>query len=107
MNRNQGRTGVKRAVATILAAVVTVFLLNITAHAAKPSKKKSFPEIPRMTKEELKEMLVDPDVILLDVRPEQQWKQSKRMLPGAIHENCDDIESWVNKYPKDKTLVLY
>jgi hypothetical protein len=97
----------KRAVATTLAAVVTALLFAITAHAAKPSKGKPFPEIPRITKEELRKMLADPDLIILDVRPEQQWKQAKRILPGAIHENCDDIESWVNKYPKDKTFVLY
>ena len=97
----------KRAVATILAAVLTVLLLGITAHAAKLSEKRSFPDVPRITKEELKEMLGDPDVIILDVRPEQQWKQAKRILPGAIHEDCADVESWSNKYPKDKTLVLY
>ena len=97
----------KRVTVTILAIFLAVPFLVATAEAAKLSTKKSFPEIPRITKEKLKEMLADPDVILLDVRPEQQWKQSKRMLPGAIHENCDDIESWVNKYPKDKTFVLY
>ena len=97
----------KRAVATILAAVLTVLLLGITAHAAKLSTKKSFPDVPRITKEELMEKLADPGVVILDVRPEQQWKSTKLKIVGAIHEDPMAIESWAGKYPKDKTIVLY
>jgi len=97
----------KRAVATILAAVLTVLLLGITAHAAKLSEKRSFPDVPRITKEELMEKLADPKVVILDVRPEQQWKGTKLKIVGAIHEDPMDIESWAGKYPKDKTIVLY
>ena len=97
----------KKIAATTLAAVVTVLIFGITAHAAKPSTKKSFPDIPRITKEELMEKLADPEVVILDVRPEQQWKSTKLKIVGAIHEDPMDIESWAGKYPKDKTIVLY
>ena len=96
----------KGLIAAILAAGFFLAVADVSA-VAKKSKSIPYPEIPRITKEELKEMLADPDVIILDVRPEQQWKQAKRILPGAIHEDCADVESWINKYPKDKTLVLY
>ena len=97
----------KRIAANTLAGVLTVLLLGISAHAAKLSKEKSFPDVPRITKDQLMEKLADPEVIILDVRPEQQWKSTKLKIVGAIHEDPIAIESWAGKYPKDKTIVLY
>ena len=96
----------KGLIVGILAAGLFLGVTDVSA-AVKKSKSIPYPDIPQITKEELKERLGDPDVIVLDVRPEQQWKQAKRILPGAVHEDCTDVESWINKYPKDKTLVLY
>ncbi len=61
----------------------------------------------RITKEQLKSMMGNPDVIILDVRPEQQWRASGLKIRGAIHENLKEIQSWAHNYPKDKILVLY
>ena len=97
----------KRVIATTLAGALTVLFLGITAHAAKHSEKKPFPDIPRITKDQLMEKLADPEIIILDVRPEQQWKGTKLKIVGAIHEDPTAIESWAGKYPKDKTIVLY
>jgi hypothetical protein len=97
----------KRVTVPILAIFVAVTFLAATAKAAKPSKKKSFPDVPRITKEELMEKLKNPEVIILDVRPEQQWKGTKLKIVGAIHEDPMEIESWAVNFPKDKTIVLY
>jgi len=97
----------KRVTVTILAIFLAVPFLAATAKAAKLSTKKSFPDIPRITKEELMEKLADPKVVILDVRPEQQWKDTKLKIVGATHEDPMDIESWAGKYPKDKTIILY
>lgn len=64
-------------------------------------------DAPRMTKDELKGMLGNPDLIILDVRYGQDWTDSDLKIKGAIREEPDDIKSWANKYPKNKTLVLY
>jgi predicted sulfurtransferase len=64
-------------------------------------------EVPRMTKEELKTMLDDSDVIILDVRASRDWKGSGRKMKGSIRENPKRFESWAHKYSKDKTVVLY
>lgn len=64
-------------------------------------------EVPRMTKEQLKALLNDPDVVILDVRTSRDWKGSEKKIKGAIRENPKGFESWAHKYPKDKTLVLY
>jgi hypothetical protein len=72
-----------------------------------PAKGKNL-EVPRMTKEELQTMLGNPEVIILDVRVEREWKESKSKIQGAIREDpWKGVESWAEKYPKDKTFVLY
>jgi len=64
-------------------------------------------EVPRMTKEELKAMLGKPDLIIIDVRTGSDWTGSDLKIKGAVREDPGNIESWANKYSKDKTLVLY
>ena len=61
----------------------------------------------RMTKEELKPMLGNPDVFIIDVRAGKDWTDSDLKIKGAVRENPQAIESWANKYPRDKTLVFY
>ena len=64
-------------------------------------------EAPRMTKEQLKALLDDPDVVILDVRTSRGWKGSEKKIKGAVRENPKRFKSWAHTYPKDKTLVLY
>jgi rhodanese-related sulfurtransferase len=64
--------------------------------------------VPRMTKEELKPLLGNPDVIIIDVRVGDEWKDAKSKIQGAVREDSEkDINTWANKYPKDKTIVFY
>ena len=66
------------------------------------------PEVPRMTKEELLPMLGRPDVIILDVRVGDEWKKSPWKIKGAVRENPEKgVQPVAEKYPKDKTYVLY
>ena len=65
-------------------------------------------EVPRMTKEELKPLLGNPDVIIMDVRVGASYSASKWKIQGAIREDPRaEIATWASKYPKDKTIVLY
>ena len=64
-------------------------------------------DAPRMTKDELKALLGSPDLIIIDVRLGGDWKESDLKIKGAVREEPRDVESWANKYSKDKTLVLY
>jgi predicted sulfurtransferase len=64
-------------------------------------------EVPRMTKEELKPKLDNPDVVIVDVRVGKDWKGSEFKIKGAVRENPSEFSSWAEKYPKDKTIVLY
>jgi hypothetical protein len=66
------------------------------------------PGVPRMTKEELKALLGNPEVIILDVREPDDWNKSRDKIAGAIREDPEkDVKTWAQKYPKDKTLLFY
>ena len=61
-----------------------------------------------MTKEELKSLLGNPGVIILDVREPGDWNKSREKIAGAAREDPEkDIKTWADKYPKAKTLVFY
>ena len=61
-----------------------------------------------MTKEELKSLLGNPDVIVVDVRIAAEWKRADLKIQGAVREDPEkDYKTWASKYPKDKTLVFY
>jgi len=64
-------------------------------------------EVPRMTKEELKTKLDNPDVVIVDVRVGKDWKGSEFKIKGAVRGNPAEFSSWAEKHPKDKTFVLY
>ena len=62
---------------------------------------------PRMTKDDLKEMLSNPDLVIIDVRYGKDWTDSDLKIRGAVREDPEAFNSWANKYPKNKTLVFY
>ena len=80
-----------------LGLVMTAALLDISL--AK--------DVSRMTKEELKSMLGNPEVIVVDVRAATGWDASDLKIQGAVREDPKKVSSWADKYPKDKTLVFY
>ena len=64
-------------------------------------------DVPRMKKDELKAMLGNPDLVILDVRAQSDWKGDDSKIKGAIREDPESVKSWAEKYSKDKTFVLY
>ena len=66
------------------------------------------PGVPRMTKEEVKALLGNPDVVIIDVRSPDDWNRSKEKIAGAVREDPEkEIKSWAMRYSKDKTLIFY
>jgi hypothetical protein len=64
-------------------------------------------DVPRMDKDELKALLDNPDVTILDARTPLAWDQSENKIKGAHRldkSNADNVEK---TYPKDKTIVVY
>ena len=64
-------------------------------------------DVEKMTKEELKSMLGNPDVIIVDVRQPSHYDASRSKIQGAVREDPRAVATWMENYPKDKILVFY
>jgi predicted sulfurtransferase len=64
-------------------------------------------DVPLMTTDELKAMLDDPDLLILDVRRGKDWKSSEFKIKGATYAKPEAYDEWANAYPKTKKIVLY
>jgi len=58
-------------------------------------------------KDELKQMLSSPDLVVLDVRTGGDWDSSEFKITGAVRADPTAVETWANGYAPDKTYVLY
>jgi predicted sulfurtransferase len=97
----------KSAVLLVMGLVLTVLVAGPSFVTGAADDKIPFPEVPRITKEQLKEMLGKPDVVIIDARPVEQWKYSDQLIPGSAHEDPLMVESWARKYDKTKRIVIY
>ena len=82
---------------TIIAAVV--FLASIATVYGN--------DVPLITKEELKPILSDADVVILDVRQGRDWSSSEFKIKGAVRVEPYQVAQWQENYSKEKKLVLY
>ena len=64
-------------------------------------------DVPMMTTAQLSSLLGNPDLIILDVRTPYDWKKSDAKIKGAVREDPMKFGAWIDKYPREKTLVLY
>jgi len=64
-------------------------------------------EVSKMAKDELKAMIDNPDLVILDVRSGRDWKSSESKIKNAVREEADKVATWAKKYDKDKIYVLY
>ena len=87
------------AIKSIALGLALVVFISISALAAGAA--------PKISKEQLKEILDNSDVIILDVRTSEDWQKSEFKIKGAIRKRPKLFDSWANEYPRGKTLVLY
>lgn len=64
-------------------------------------------DVQLMTTDELKAVLGDADLVILDVRAGRDWKSSEFKIKGALRAGPGKFDSWGNTYGKEKKLVLY
>ena len=64
-------------------------------------------DVPLMSIEELKALLGDSRVVIVDVRQERAWQSSTFKIEGAIRQDPGKFEEWDDALPEDKTIVLY
>lgn len=60
-----------------------------------------------ITKEELREVIDDPDLVIIDVRTGRDWRSSEFKIKGAVRANLSEFDKWVAQLSKDKQYVTY
>ncbi len=89
--------------------IILVVMIGVLAAGTGLSSALSSKDVPRITAENLKKMLDDPEseLIIIDVRTGSSWSKSEVMITSAVRENPSDFDSWAAKHPKEKNFVLY
>ena len=85
----------------ICPAILTAFLILAPSSAVFGEK------IPLRTKEELKSIMGNADVAIVDVRKGRDWTSSEFKIKGAVYRDPKKTAEWSKRYSKDKKLVLY
>jgi rhodanese-related sulfurtransferase len=76
-----------------------LFAVTIPAYAGD--------DAPRISTEELKEILGSADLVLLDARKDKDWNKSDIKIVGAVRVDPSDVGSWADNYGKEQKIVLY
>jgi rhodanese-related sulfurtransferase len=87
--------------ALLLACFAWVSLIVADLALAAP------PEADKITKEELLPLLGKPEVTIIDLRLPREWDATDIKVKSAIREDPMKPGQWLDKYPKEKMLVLY
>ena len=85
-----------------LIVICFIFAMVLSMGAAAMAQ-----DVPRMSKDELKDMIGNPDLVIVDVRSGRDWSSSESKITGAVREEPKKASSWADKYEKDKTFVFY
>ena len=93
----------KRSLPKLLLVVLCAALCGLIAQEGY-----SLTKVQRITREELKALLNDPSVVVIDVRTDWSWRESDKKIKGAVREDpLAEVKTWALKYPKEKKIVLY
>jgi predicted sulfurtransferase len=99
----QIRGGKKMKIKLMMQLVILVVFMMVCFHTLEAAAQSA----PRISKEQLLDMLENPDVVVIDVRTTGNWQESDLKIKGAKREVPKKIDSWAGEYAKDKLLVLY
>jgi len=89
----------KTALAVALAFLATAWIVSAFSFAAEDAA--------RIAKEEVKALLNDPNVAILDASLGSDWKKSDKKIKGAVRIDPLDVGAWAGNYPKDKKVIVY
>jgi len=85
----------------ICLAIIAAFLI------LAPSSVVFGEKIPLITKEELKPIMGNADVAIIDVRRGRDWTSSEFKIKGAVYGDPKKITEWNKQFTKETKLVLY
>ncbi len=83
---------------SLLACLIVIFAASLVGAAEG---------ITLISKDQLKEELAKPGIVVIDVRAPHDWDSAQWKIEGARRESPAETGQWMANYPKDKTIVLY
>jgi hypothetical protein len=86
----------------LLLAMLGVLLVFVACTNVRSGK-----DVPRVLKDDLKAALGSPDLVLIDVRAQNDWEKSGEKITGAVRMDPKTVDTWAGTLPKDKEIVLY
>jgi rhodanese-related sulfurtransferase len=86
---------------------LALIAIGLAAGAALADTALTPANVQKISIDGLKAQLGNPDWIILDVRTAHDWDDSKTKIKGAIRADFHNPAPWIDKYPKDKTIVFY
>ncbi len=89
----------RKAAVCVVVGVMSVFTCAAFARAAG--------EAPRIAREEVRPLIGDPGVIILDARTSWAWEGSDKKIKGAVRVDPANVDSWAGSLPKGKMIVVY
>ena len=90
----------------VFAAVLIIVIVSGN-QLGPPAASAASVEVPRISIERTKQMIANPDVVIIDVRTAKTWWRSPTKIENAVREEPGSLERWAEKYPKEKTLIFY
>lgn len=87
---------------TVFLLVLGCLVLSLAGVPLTPAK-----EVPRMSKEQLREKMGGADVTVTDVRTGKDWKASELKIKGAVRRDPGKVAQWASLMDKVKSYVLY
>lgn len=89
-----------------LPATAWLFSLLLSANSAAMGGEVR-QDVPRLSVDQVKQMLGNPEIVIIDVRQDRSWWRSNAKIPTSSREDPSQVDQWEHKYPKAKTLIFY
>jgi hypothetical protein len=86
-----------------VAGIIFLMIFSSTVFSAADNDK----NVPGISVDQVKQLLNNSDVIIIDVRKYRNWWRSSKKILSAVRENPSKVDQWALKYPKDKSLIFY
>ena len=86
-----------------VACIILLLIFSWTTFSAADNDK----NVPTISVHQVKMLLNNSDVIIIDVRKYRNWWRSSKKILSAIREDPSKVHQWAQKYPKDKSLIFY
>jgi len=86
-----------------VAFIIFLLIFNSSDLSAADNDK----NVPAISVHQVKQLLNNSDVIIIDVRKYRNWWRSSKKILSAVREDPSKVDQWAQKYPKDKSLIFY